>query len=176
MSKIGLFDIFQPHKEPDKRNNHTFTDEDRETSTETWKLKQELKRTEMKLEAEKRQITLRADIEEARQRLADLTEPDDGEEEPAGDGGLDAALMAIAMKILQPKPQETQLSPTAPIENSIPPLSDSELSVLWDNLPDAYKKAARKMKDAELEKYIRMQKPQATPQDIAMAIEFVRHN
>lgn len=172
---MGLFDFLKKKEDP----RHQLEEEDRIAGGETRSIKSQLNRAKaeleiakLRLEAERDQIRLRAEIEEARQDLEDLTGA--GEEEESGGGSPeDALLTAFLSKIMQgqqQQPAQIVVQPqAAPLD-----LEEEQFKEIWKKIPNKYKDTAKKMSDEQIKAYINGSLPGSSEDSLNRAVAFVR--
>jgi hypothetical protein len=156
-------------KKEDRLPSYTFLEEDRGLSleirrskSEIAKQKQQLELEVMKLEAERTKLQLQAEIEEARQRIQDMTEDS---ETSHGSNPADVMMMALLSKVMggNAAPVAPSGLPPSPINNHEAPrenYSDEQIQQLWNNVPKEIKKIARGMSEEQIGDFVSKQMPQ----------------
>jgi len=157
----------------DRRINHDFNAEDRETAAEIRRYKLDLKKEELRLQSEisKRQQELK--IRELEDQIAEFE--DEGDDE--GDDNPDTMLLKMFAPILLSK-MNTPPQP-APVATSTPATieySRERIVEIYDALPSYAKKMAKKMSDDELRNLIISKIPNISKPSIETALEIVRHS
>jgi len=173
---MGLFDWF---KRKDNRANHSFTDEDREHSREIRKQKLEILQAEKELKL----LEIQREKELIQQDIQDLI-GDDEEEQSPFEKMLIPILQPMLMKMNNPQSQQVQESPHYQNNNSFVSspelvgntLSNDELQILWNKLPENYKKYVKRMNDEELRVFIISQVPAINRETIQRAINLIHSN
>ena len=171
---MGIFDFIKGSKSA----KHEIQDEERELGGETTAIKTSLKKARaeleiarIRLEAERDQIRLRAEIEEAKQDLADLM--DNGEEEESSGGSMEDTLMAALLARVmggqqQPAPAIAPPAP-APVD-----LEEAQFREIWDKIPKTQRTVAKKMTDDQIKAYINGSLPGISEESLNKAVAFVR--
>ena len=177
---MGFFDWFKT-KQIDKRNNHKFDELDREISQEYRQKKAELQ--QLKLERENELHKLRIEREKLMliDEINELKGMYEEEEEEQPNKTEDVILTAILGAIANKKNNQTETNPTETPSsmNSMQSvggvsLSNDELQHLWENVPNNYKRIARKMDNASLAAYLKTQLPNANTDSINRAIMIIK--
>lgn len=173
--KMGLFNIF---KSKDNRNNHTFTDEDRERAKEILNLKHQLKLDEIRLESELRKNELTLAREETKQQISELTGEllDDDTE-------TNDLFTKFILPLFIPK-QTLNSSPTNFIEgtslvqspNTLDKISltDTQIDEVLSKIPKNILNIGKNMETETLIKLIKAQAPNLDDETISKGINKIR--
>jgi len=155
--------------------SYTFSEEDRSLSkqirmdrAEIAKKKAELDLANARLEHEKRKAELEADIAEARQRLADITDDDEDDGDDSDDldlNGLLASLFAGQAQAAHPPPPATPQGTN---------LTDEQLREIAAKIPATYRTMAKTMSDETLAQLIRARMPGLSEETVSRAVSICR--
>lgn len=185
---MGLFKRLFGIPELKKPGKYTFSDEDREISSELRQKKKELELLKMEKESELYKLKLEKQRLELQQDIDELKGVYDGAEEALESDSDDTTNMLIKMfapmlvaKFQNPAPvTPTPVSITP--SNSLPPqpeqasLTMEQLKDTWKNTPGMVKKMAKKMDDETIKGYILQKMPNLDDASIARAIEVIRND
>lgn len=175
-----IFGIENEEKTKDKRNNHTFDDEEREISKEITRKKAELRKLQLeredglhKLEIEKKKLELQKQIEETKYALEEFEE-DDYEDDYEEDNPMDTTIKNFLSGILLKSQNNTANSNITPESNGVV-LSDEQLKTIWNNTPQQYKLISKQMNDEQIKTFIKQQMPTANEETLNRALYIVRN-
>lgn len=154
-------------KQEDARHNHSFSDEDRETSALLRRQKAEIKIKEMQLEAEIKRREQELRLQELEEQLGDFND----EEEEEGNSP-EAMLMQMFAPLIASRLSPQQPTPAAPASLEV---SREKLLQIYDELPNYVKKIAKKMSDEDIRTFIIGKVPNASKATIDEAIAIIRH-
>jgi len=176
---MGIFDFL---KQPGRSRGHELDQEERDlggeataTKTSLKKARAELEIERLKLEAERDQLKLRAQIEEARQELADIMS-DDEDEEPQGGSSTEDALMTLLLsKVMGGQQPVAPIAAPAPAPQPAPTsFDDQQIEAVWRSIPKDQQKIAKKLSDNQLKAYITGSLPSISDESLERAVAFVR--
>ena len=177
---MGFFDFFK--KKDPRGMNHSISDDERTLAAEVKHAKAEIAREKarlelelMRLRVEKEKTELQAQIENARDALAEFRESADDE---TGDSA-DSILMALLTQILNKNPPNSMGGGgnVAISRESTPPqqhLTDAQINDIWQSMPHAAQKVARKLPDEQLKIYIKSNLPNIDDDSINRAIILIK--
>lgn len=173
-------------KKATEKQRYTFTDEDRETSSEIRNAKKELELLKIqrenelhKLRMEKAKLELQEEINELKGLYDDVEEYSDNE-----DGGVSELIkILVPLFVKNQTPASVVVSPpqvnnsdasitsSEPQKRSIP---DEQLQDIWKNTPAIAKKFAKNASDDSLKVLLIKQLPDVDDDTIARALKIIR--
>jgi hypothetical protein len=158
---MGLFDIF---KRKDKRNNHSFSDDDRKYSADLRKLNAERKKILQEIELEKAKFEL--------DQLRDELYNDDEEEQATISQSPEQMIMQMFIMNMMKNQQQAQ----TPVQTINKDLTDDEIKNLVSLVPDKHLKKHKNYNDEQINAFVKSQMPNLNDNNIKQIINHIRTN
>lgn len=160
---MSLFSWFRRKKDP--RNNHTFTDEDRELARQTRILRMQQLQSQIRAETELNELRVKREKAALQQDIAELTGDEDDESE----------IVELMKPIINRAFPNPSMAPTVvgTTQMSVS-YSDDNLRDLKKRIPKVFLKQIRKMTDDELKGRIKNELPNIDDDSMHRALTIVR--